>query len=157
MAVEPGGADLRTFPGALREAVAVADVRGGERGNPLGHSTVSNEELEAAVRQSLRSQGLLAPDGAKAPFRLRVFLAELNQPASGLGMTVVSVIRYRIVRVSDRAVPFEEVVVASYTAKAEDSGAGVERLQLANEGSVRRNIADFLDRLAGFDPAGGKP
>jgi hypothetical protein len=38
--------------------------------------------------------------------------------------------------------------VSAYTAKMSDSWYGVERLKLANEGSIRDNIAEFIRRLS---------
>ncbi|MCS6780659.1 MAG: hypothetical protein NZ555_13270 [Geminicoccaceae bacterium] len=43
--------------------------------------------------------------------------------------------------------PFATLVIESYTATFADAALGVERLRLANEGSMRRNIETFIDRL----------
>ena len=50
--------------------------------------------------------------------------------------------------------PFLAVTVsAPFTATFSDHAVAVVRLKLANEGSIRRNIAQFLDQLRASRPA----
>ena len=70
------------------------------------------------------------------------------QPLAGLDMTVGSAVNYKIVRIADGKVVFDQIVSASYTAAFGDSILGVERLRLANEGSVKKNISKFISTIS---------
>ncbi|MEM7445697.1 MAG: hypothetical protein AAF414_20415 [Pseudomonadota bacterium] len=62
-------------------------------------------------------------------------------------MTVTSTVEYVIEDQLTGQTIFEEVITAPYTAAFGDSLLGVERLRLANEGSIRANIQEFFVRL----------
>jgi hypothetical protein len=74
-------------------------------------------------------------------------MINLQQPMMGIDMTVTSRVRYRLTRLSDNAIVFEREITAPFTAAFSSSFYGVERLKLANEGSIRENISQFLAAL----------
>ena len=80
-------------------------------------------------------------------FRLEANMINLQQPMIGVDMTVTSKIRYRLTRVADNTVVFEREITAPFTAAFSSSFYGVERLRLANEGSIRENISQFIAAL----------
>lgn len=131
----------------LRNAIAISKVGGGEKTNPLLASKVGNNELQEALRLSLSQCGFLSTSEVAAPFRLEVFLIELKQPAVGLTMIVTSAMRYKLTRSPDDQVVYDDIITASYQATMGDAFYGVHRLKLANEGSIRANIALFLQHL----------
>jgi hypothetical protein len=99
------------------------------------------------LRLSLKQCGLLSTSDVAAPFRLEVFLIELKQPARGFTLIVTSAMRYKLTRSYDNQVVYDDIVTASYQATTGDSLYGPHRLKLANEGSIRANIATFLENL----------
>jgi hypothetical protein len=129
----------------LRDSIALKDVGGGEESST--HSNVGDKELREALLSALRQQGLLQTDDARARFRLNVFLVELSHPSAGFSFTVYSLVRYTLSRADTGAVLFDDVVNASYTATVGEEFIGIVRLRAANEGSIRANIAAFLERL----------
>ncbi len=131
----------------LRDAIAISKVGGGEKTNPLVGSKVGDNELREALRLSLSQYGFLSTSDVIAPFRLEVFLIELKQPPGGLTMIVTSAMRYKLTRSPDDEVVYDDIITASYAATVGDSFYGPHRLKLANEGSIRANIAVFLERL----------
>jgi hypothetical protein len=131
----------------LRDAIAISKVGGGEKTNPLLVSKVGDEELHETLRLSLKQCGLLSTSDVAAPFRLEVFLIELKQPRGGLTAIVDSVIRYKLTRSGDDQVVYDDIITASYKATVGDALYGPQRLKLANEGSIRANIATFLENL----------
>ncbi len=133
------------FSDALQGQVAVDKVEGGKSTNPMWSSQISDEAFAGALRASLEALGLLSDDGH---FKLRVTLQEVDQPVFGFDMTVTTVVRYELIdaRTSQRI--FDETIEAKHTATTSDAFAGVKRLQLANEGSAKNNIAEFIDRLS---------
>ena len=135
------------FDSPLHNAIAVTRVGGGEKTNLLLVSKVGDEEMRETLRLSLQQYGFHASSEAGAPFHLEVFLIELRQPVSGLTMIVTSVVRYKLVRSSDDQAIYDDIITASYQATVNEAFVGAQRLKLANEGSIRANIASFLTRL----------
>ncbi len=131
----------------LRNAITISKVGGGEKTNPLVGSKVGDTELQEALRLSLKQYGLLGTTDVAAPFRLEAFLIELKQPATGHTMIVTSAMRYKLTRSSDDQVVYDEIITASFQATMGDAFYGPHRLKLANEGSIRANIAVFLQQL----------
>ncbi len=69
-------------------------------------------------------------------------------PLFGFDMTVTTRIRYTLVDTHTNQVLLEEVIAAPHTATTGDAFVGTTRLRLANEGSAKKNIQNFLNRLA---------
>lgn len=132
----------------LRNAIAISKVGGGEKTEPLSSlPKVGSIELHEALRLSLSQYSFLSASDVAAPFRLEVFLIELKQPYGGLTKIVTSVMRYKLTRSCDDQVVYDDIITASYMATLEDAFDGGYRLKLANEGSIRANIAAFLRHL----------
>ena len=130
---------------ALTDAVTVTDVSGGKETNPMWTSQISDEEFSGAVRDSLIAQNLYTEDGR---FRLQVILLELVQPVFGFSFTVTTQVRYLLEDSMRENIVLDETIVGEHTATVSDAFAGIKRLRLANEGSVRNNIAGFFEKLA---------
>lgn len=143
-AVEQGG-----FPPALRGAMCVGTVSGGETTNPLWTSQVGNPEFSQALRDSLSANGLLAASGCR--FSVDANLLGLSQPIAGLDMTVTAHVNYRV-GVGGQPPFLQETVTTSFTATFSDSPVGVVRLQRANEGAIRNSILALLQRLRASQP-----
>jgi hypothetical protein len=129
------------------KAFRVAHVDGGSQTNPLWESNVSSQDFEKALENSLRAYGFLADDPAKAKNEITANLQELQRPLAGLDVTVTSRVHYSAKSTADQKVIFDDVVAASGTAKLSDTLLGVQRLQFANEASMKENIKAFIDRL----------
>ena len=100
---------------------------------------------------SLSKYGFLSTSDVAAPFRLEVFLIELKQPPGGHTLIVTSFIRYKLTRSFDDQVVYDDIIAASYTATLQDAFDAQYRMKLANEGSIRANIAAFLHYLYSFN------
>lgn len=139
----------------LRKSVTVAAAEGGKETSALWKSNISNSSFSDALKQSLAVHTILADkDGGR--FILTAQLVEIKQPFIGFSMTVRSNIKYTLKDAATSQTVFETLVDASYEAKFSDAYLGVERLKLANEGSVRENIRIFVERLierSASDPA----
>lgn len=131
---------------ALRSSFAVGSVTGGKETSPLWKSNVSSEDFAEALRQSLAGHALLASTDGK--YVVEAALVEVKQPVlGGFNMTVTSTVNYKVTEAETSAVVLEKSVVNEYTAKMGDAFVGVERLRLANEGSMKGNIAQFIETL----------
>lgn len=131
----------------FKNAIAVTQVDGGEKTNPLWTSEVDGFAYRGALEASLNGSGLLATANPAARFDLYAILTSVDQPLFGLDLSVASRINYRVVERQTRKTWFDEPVSASYTATFSDSPLAVQRLRLANEGSIRENIKLFIERL----------
>jgi hypothetical protein len=132
----------------LRNAIAISKAGGGEKTNPLLVSKVGDKELHEALQLSLERFGFLSASDAAAPFRLEVFLIELKQPTGGGYTTIVtSAMRYKLTRSGDDQVLYDDIITASYKVTVGEVFYGVHRVKVANEGSIRANIAVFLQHL----------
>jgi hypothetical protein len=147
MTVTPTQLPGEVIPTEFQETIGIGVVTGGEDTNPLWTSEVGNEEFKQALRNSLEVQDLYS--GADdSRYLLDAHLLNLDQPLIGFDATVTSSVKYRITERAAKRTVLEELVVSAYTAKMSDSWYGVERLKLANEGSIRDNIAEFIRRLS---------
>ncbi len=132
----------------LKQSVQVTSVLGGKDTNPLWTSQVGNGEFQQALQETLSQQGMLSAMGAR--YRLEVALVELKQPFIGLTYTVTSSVHYTLKESASGRVAFDQTVTVDGMATVSDAFAGVERLRLANENSIKNNLSKFLDQLIGM-------
>lgn len=124
-------------------SVTAVTVSGGQETNPLWTAQVSDTAFRTALEGSLAAAGYMGSEGPATT--IDASLIDLKQPMIGLDFTVTSQVRYSVVR--DGQTVFDELVAASGTATLGDAFAGVERLKIANEKSVKANIEEFLTRF----------
>lgn len=134
-----------TYAQDLNKNVAVNTVSGGRETNPMWTSEISNQAFLGALRKSLTHQDLYSDKGR---YNLQVEMVGVDKPLVGFDMTVTTRVRYKLLDTDSNQIVFEELVVAPYTATVGDAFAAVTRLRLANEGSAKKNIENFLRRLA---------
>ena len=136
----------------FKNALAIARTEGGEETNPLWTSEVGNASFSGALRTSLEQNDLLAANQTSSRFDLFAVLASMTQPLFGLDLRVESSVIYRVIEKKTQMTWFDDAVHASYTATFGDSPLAVQRLRLANEGSIRENVKEFIRRLAETQP-----
>jgi hypothetical protein len=140
----------KPFPQPLQHAMCVRAVTGGEETNPLWASKVDNKGFQTALTSSLDNAGLTA-SGSGCSYPIDVNLLGLSQPMAGFDLTVTSHVNYKVYDSSGQ--PFLLATIdASFTATVSDAFAAVERLRLANEGSIRTSIGQFFDKLRDTNP-----
>lgn len=135
------------LPEPLKANIAIRDVTGGKETNPMWVSNVGSSAFERALETSLQSVGLLAANRQGGRYQLTAHLENLDQPMFGFSMTVVSTVRYVVHERATGKEIFNKSIVGTYTAAASDAFVGSERLKLANEGSMRVNITQFIGEL----------
>lgn len=136
----------------LKDAMCVTSVTGGEETNPLWTSQVDDASFRKALETSLNAQGLLAGSADACTYELRANLLGLNQPGMGFDMTVGSNVNYEVMHKGNETPYFIRSQSASHTATVSDAFLGFERLRLANEGSIRKNIQQFIAALLDHQP-----
>lgn len=130
---------------AVERAFAVGAVGGGSETNPLWTSQVDDRTFREALTASLRLAGLLAEGGSR--YTLKAALISLEQPLFGFDMTVTATVRYVVTDTAGGAEVWQETVATPFTATIGDAFMGPTRLKLANEGSMRKNIARVVERI----------
>jgi opacity protein-like surface antigen len=129
----------------LQHAVQVLGVTGGTDTNPLWMSKVGNAEFQAALSSSLGAAGMLA--NGEGRYKLQAKLLQLKQPMIGFDMAVDSQVHYTLTETGSGKAVFDRDVIATFTATVGDAFIAVKRLQLANEGSIKKNIQQFMDEV----------
>jgi hypothetical protein len=150
MAVTAPAPAAKPFPQPLQHAMCVRNVTGGEETNPLWVSKVDDKGFRQALSASLDGAGLSAPT-PNCVFPIDANLLGLSQPGMGFDMEVTSHVNYKVYDASGQPIVLA-TIDAPYTAKFSDAFAGVERLRLANEGSIRTSISMFFDKLRDSTP-----
>lgn len=148
-------ATAKPFPQTLQHAMCVREVTGGEKTNPLWTSKVDSPAFKTALGASLDGAGLAAP-GTSCSFPIDVNLLDLSQPIAGFDMTVTAHVNYKVYDAAGQPLLLA-TIDSPYTANFSDSVVAVERLRLANEGSIRTSIGQFFDRLRDTDPKSAPP
>jgi hypothetical protein len=138
---------------ALVEAVCVTKVTGGEETNPLWTSEVDDASFRAALEGTLRNNHLAAASAGRCRYDIEANMLGLAQPIGGFGLTVTSHVNYTVLERGSGAAYFLTTVTAPYTAEFSDAFAAVKRLRLANEGSIRSNIQQFIDEFLAHTPS----
>jgi len=130
------------------KSITVANVSGGSETNPLFSSQVSTQDFKSALDGSLRNANYLADKTGR--FALTADLISLEQPFMGLNMTVRAAVDYKLKDQTSGRVLFDETIETPFTATMSDAFVGTERLRLANEGAIKRNILKLIDKLNFF-------
>jgi len=125
------------------KSVTTVTVNGGTSTNPLWTSQVSDSDFQTALEGSLEAAGYMGNQGR--PMTVTASLIDLKQPMFGLDMAVTSRVRYSVTR--DGTIVFDDTVAATGVAGMGEAFAGVERLRIANEKSIKENIREFLTRF----------
>lgn len=143
-----GRAELVPKDSPLSNAICVKTVTGGEETNPLWTSEVDSASFKRALNLSLANNNLKGT--STCAFDLNANLLGLAQPAFGFDATVTSNVNYSLLEHQSQTPYFQTTVTTPFTADFTSALVGVERLRLANEGSIRTNIAQFLDELVEY-------
>ncbi len=133
---------------ALKNSVAVIQVTGGKETNPMWTSQVSSDAFKRALEQSLESSGMLSKMLADSRYQLTADLTRLDQPLMGIDFTVTSTVRYALVETQTRKEVYAREIQVGHTAKIADALLAVQRLKMANEGSVKANIQALINDLS---------
>ena len=145
-AMIPDAADIQQ-----RHAGAVSvNVRGGSDTNPLWVSQVSNVDFKKAVEDAVvkyRVFDSVKPQG-EAPYHIEIVLQKLAQPFAGFSMNVTAVTNWELHRKGEAAPIWKDAVVSQHTATVGDHFVGVERLRLANEGAIKANIKEGIEKIS---------
>ncbi len=137
----------------LINSVCVKLVDGGKTTNPLWVSEVDNASFLIALEASLKNNGLLAETPDSCRYDIEVHLLGLSQPYISLDVEVTANVNYRMRKAGVEEPYLLKTIQTSYTARfTQDKLLWGNRLKEANEGSVRKNIGEFIDAVLARPP-----
>ncbi len=155
MSVANGGGPGAVAGARSYHALSIGQIGGGSQTNPLWYSSVSNEDLRAALQASLRNLNYLA-DGGTGAYVVTADLVDLDRPALAVDpvliiapveMTVTAKIHYVVKPVGGGAPVFDEVVATTGTGAGDSALTSDGRVRKGVEAAVKANIAEFVSRL----------
>ncbi len=125
-------------------------TRGGTETSQMTGSTVSNEELKAALESSIIQSKLFKSvvQGGNGDYELTVIVTQLTKPVFGASFTVEMETGWALTKGSDKAVIMRKGIKSSHTATMDDAVVGATRMRMAVEGAARKNIAQGLQAIA---------
>lgn len=129
------------------------ETRGGGETGAMDSSNISNEDLKAAIEQSITKTGLFRSivQGKGGDYELTVTVTQLTKPLMGFSMTAGLETAWSLVKVADKSAVLRRAISSSHTAGAGEAFAGVTRLRLAVEGAARKNITQGLEAIAALN------
>ncbi len=103
----------------FHKKIAIGEVTGGSKTNPLWASQVDNKDLKVALEKSLAVFAYTQVNDAPE-YRLDTQLVRLQQPLIGISFLVKSTIRYSIVDLKTNETVFNKTIDSQHTAKLGD-------------------------------------
>lgn len=131
-------------------SVKVEESVGGRETNPLWTSQISSSAFTEALTESISKTGLFSTviKEGDADYILNVTLLSYDQPWVGIDFDVKMNTKWELTNAKTLTPVWTDTFETTYRAKLGDALLASERLQKANEGSVRTNIAEGLKRLS---------
>jgi hypothetical protein len=147
-----------------REALVVGDVSfdtkhpysvsistsGGGETSATGYSNIPNEDLAAAIEESITTSGLFSSviKGDGADYKLSVSLISMSKPMFGFSFTIDMEMAWSLVNARTGDAVMRESIKSSYTATAGEAFAAVTKIRIAVEGAAQNNIREGLQKIA---------
>jgi len=130
-------------------SVSISTSGGGET-SATGYTNVSNEDLAAAIEESIVATGLFSSviKGDGADYKLNVSLVSMSKPMFGFSFTIDMEMAWSLVNVRTGDAVMKESIKSSYTATAGEAFAAVTRIRIAVEGATQNNIRQGLNKIA---------
>jgi hypothetical protein len=130
-------------------SVNVDKVVGGRETNPMWTSQISSAAFTEALVNSLIKAGLFdSVHEGKTDYILNITILYYDQPLIGLDFDIKMKTKWELTDSKKLAPIWSETFETTYRAKVSDALIAAERLQKANEGAVRTNIAEGIKRLS---------
>lgn len=125
---------------------------GGGATEDIGYTNISNEDLAAAIEESITKSGLFEKivHGDTADYRLNVALVSMSKPMFGLTFKIDMEMAWSLVNKATGEAVMRESIVSTHSATFSDAAVAVTRIKLAIEGAAQQNIRLGLRKIAGL-------
>ncbi len=130
--------------------VSINESIGGRETNPLWTSQVSNSAFTEALSNALAKSGVFQAviKGDGADYLLDVTILDYDQPWIGIDIDIRMKTKWELADAKTLVPVWSDTFETTYRAKLSDVLIAAERLQKANEGSVRTNIKEGIRQLS---------
>jgi len=130
--------------------VSISESIGGRGTNPLWTSQISNKAFTEALSNALAQSGVFQAviKGGDSDYILDVTILDYNQPWMGADIDISMNTKWELANAKTLVPVWSDTFKTTYRAKLTDALIAAERLQKANEGSVRTNIKEGIKRLS---------
>lgn len=136
----------KKIPGSVK----IDESIGGHETNPLWTSQISNTAFVEALTNSMIKANLfdsVLKEG-DADYILNVAILSYDQPWVGLNFDIKMKTKWELTDAKKLVPVWSDTFETTYRAKVTDAMIAAERLQKANEGAARTNIAEGIKRLS---------
>lgn len=135
-------------PKQIGDKICVKESKGGSATLPFWTSEISDEEFTAAIKQSLlNSKAFLeVSNDWNEDWGLEIEILDVDQPLVGATLNVNMRVKYILYFKGKKE--YETTIFASDSASISDTLFAVKRLRLANEKSAKKNIHEFVKKIA---------
>jgi len=126
------------------KTLEIGNVMGGEFTNEIEGSKINALILKVALIESFKKYKIFLITDTDADYILNATIMYQIQPLAGLDMTVKLLVKYSLINQNSNEKKWTKDINSIHTAKFSDSLIGMERLNMANEGAIRKNIEILL-------------
>jgi hypothetical protein len=132
------------------KTVQITESVGGKETNPLWTSQISNSTFTEALANSIAKSEVFQSvvKGGKADYILDVTILKYDQPLLGANFDIKMKTTWELTDSVTHKLIWSDTIETTYKGKFTDALIAAERLQKANEGAVRTNIAEGIKRLS---------
>lgn len=125
-------------------------TRGGGETEAAGYTNISDEDLAAAIEESITNAGLFSSVVSQdaADYRLMVTLIKMSKPLFGLSFKIDMEMAWSLTNAETGEAVMRESIVSTHTATAGDAFAAATRIKLAIERAAQKNIQLGLGKIA---------
>ncbi len=142
-----------TPPSAISQSdkvLRVGEVTGGKETKPMMQSTIDDAGFRQALVETLQKSGLfrsVITDQGAADYELQTEI--ISQEVQGVyDKTATLFVHYRLLSVSTQQEIWKENLLSRYVAEFEESVFVLDRSKEANEGAVRENLLQLVEKLS---------
>ncbi len=139
--------------GKMHSQTASVQVDGGKPTNPAWTSSIANEDLLVAIRDSIANNRLFSAvvKVGSEDYALNATIVRVDQPVVGFGMTVGLEIYWTLTPKGATKPIWEKSIQSSGTKGVGDAFVGVTRLRMATEEAAKNNIAEAMTAIGALE------
>jgi len=147
--VNQGESILSPPTGAKHPYSVSLSTSGGGETSDTGYTNIPNEDLAAAIEESITTSGLFSSliKGDGADYKLSVSLFSMSKPMFGFSFEINMEMAWSLVNSRTGDTVMRESIKSSHTATAGEAFAAVKRIRLAVEGAAQNNIRQGLQKI----------
>jgi len=130
---------------ALKRNITVVGVTGGAENSPLWLSRISDNVLNTALTNTLKSQGLFSEAGR---YRLTLQMMDMASPSLAENTKASARINYMLMDTVTKRIVLNEDIISDYTVLYAENPIAPYRRKTANEKAIQQNFKILLERLS---------